>query len=258
MSKFIILLIIAIPLLLDAKETKKVIRERPFPALSETFYVLKSDTGLRHGSYKAEYAGKVIMSGFFKIGKMDSIWTQYNVKGKIRARGWFKEDKREGIWEFFNNEGELEQKIDFTNNQILYYQTSFANYPFRVISKTDTIMSILDRPPLFIGGTSRFNDFVADEIHIPLHKPEEKVTGIIYIVFTIDSLGRSSNYRILKGIGKACNQEALRVMKTIPDEWIPGVLHDKHITVDYIIPIQFDERIPLKDAFSVSDYNPDN
>jgi len=254
MSKFFILLIITIPLLLTAKETKKIVRT-PYPNITMTFYVLKSDTGLRHGSYKAEYAGKVIMSGFFKMGRRDSIWTQYNEKGKIRARGWFKEDKREGIWEFFNNKGELEQKLDFTNNEILYYQTTFANYPFKVMSKADTIMTVLDRPPLFIGGTSRFNDYVADEIHIPLHKSTEKVIGTVFIAFTIDSLGRTSNHRILKGFGKVCNEEALRVMKTIPDEWVPGALNGKLVTVDYIVPFKFDPHIPIKDALSIGDYS---
>ena len=254
MSKFFILLIIAVPFLLTAKETKKIVRARPYPAFSETYYVFKSDTNVRHGSYKADVGGKVILSGFYKMGKPDSIWTQYNMKGKIRARGWYKDNKRDSIWDFFNNEGELDQKIDFIHNRLLYYQTPFANHPFRITTKTDTIMSILSRPPIFIGGMSRFNDYVAEEIHIPLHKPGEKVNGIVYIAFTIDSLGRTSNQRILKGIGKACNAEALRVMKTIPDEWMPGILNDKYVTVDFVVLFQFDDRIPTIDPFAASSH----
>ncbi len=249
MGKFIILLLAVFPLLLPPKETKKVVRERPLPAFFETFYVLRSDTSIKHGSYKAEAMGKVLLSGYYKMGKPDSIWTQYNVKGKIRARGWYKDNKRDSIWDFFNNNGELEQKIDFTYNMVLYYQTQFAKLPFKIISKTDTIMSILSRPPLFIGGMSRFNDYVADEIHIPLHKQGEKVNGIVYIAFTIDSLGRTSNHRILKGIGKACNEVALRTMKAIPDQWMPGVLNDKFVTVDYIVLVQFDALTPTIDTF---------
>jgi len=254
MSKFFILLITAIPLLLTAKETKKIVRI-PYPAFSETFYVLKSDTGIRHGSYQTKVAGKLIVSGFYSMGKQDSIWIRYNLKGKIRARGWFNDDKRDSIWEFFNDKGELEQKLDFTNNQVLYYQTLFAKHHFRVISKADTIMTVLDRPPLFLGGTSRFNDYVADEIHIPLHKAGEKVIGTVFITFTVDSLGRTSNHRILKGFGKICNEEALRVMKTIPDEWLPGVLNGKQVTVDYIVPFKFDALIPLSDAVGIGTYS---
>ena len=253
MSKFLILLIADFPIVLAAKETKKIVRV-PYPAFSETFYVLKSDTGIRHGSYQAAVSGKVIVSGFYKMGKQDSIWIRYNLKGKIRARGWFNDDKRDSIWEFFNDKGELEQKLDFTSNQVLYYQTLFAEYPFKIISKADTIMTVLDRPPLFIGGTSRFNDYVADEIHIPLHKATEKVIGTVFITFTVDSLGRTSNHRVLKGFGKACNEEALRVMKTIPDEWIPGVLNGKQTTVDYIVPFKFDQLMPIRDNYGADAY----
>jgi protein TonB len=161
MSKFFILLLIATPLLLTAKETKKIVRV-PYPAVTMTFYVL--------------------------------------------------------------------------------------------VSKANTIMTVLDRPPLFLGGTSRFNDYVADEIHIPLHKATEKVIGTVYISFTVDSLGRTSNHRILKEFGKMCNAEALRIMKTIPDEWIPGVFGGKYISVDYIVPFQFDPNMPIRDIYRVNSY----
>jgi hypothetical protein len=39
--------------------------------------------------------------------------------------------------------------------------------------------------------------------------------------------------------------EALRVAKLIPDEWLPGVFNGRNVTVKYIIPILFDEYIPL-------------
>jgi hypothetical protein len=244
MGKISILLLAIFPLLLPPKETKKVIRIRPLPAFSETYYVLRSDTNIKHGRYKAEALGKVLLSGFYKMGKPDSIWTQYNKEGNIRARGWYKDNNRDSIWEYFNNKGKLEQKLDFTNNQVLYYQTTYTKQPFRVITKTDTLMSILDRPPLYIGGMTRFFDCVNNELRIPLHKPDENVKGIVYVTITIDSLGRTSNPRILKGIGKACNEEALRVMNTIPDDWLPAVLNEKFITVDYIIGFNFDPRLP--------------
>lgn len=101
----------------------------------------------------------------------------------------------------------------------------------------------MDRPPLFVGGISRFNDYVTDELNIPLHKRGEKVNGIVYLSFTIDSLGKTSNYRVLKGIGKTCNSEALRVMKTIPEDWIPGRLNDRNVTVDYLTLFQFDQNV---------------
>lgn len=211
--------------------------------LKEIFYVLRSDTSVRHGSYILGYNGKVLIEGYYHMGVKDSIWTQYNLKGKIRSRGWIENNKRDSLWEFFDYKGELEQKIDFSKKEVLYYHTTFASYPFMIFTGADTIVSVLDRPPLYVGGSSRFNEFVADELRIPLHKSGEKVRGTVFVQFTIDSTGATSGHRVLKGIGMACDSEAVRVMKLIADDWMPGILNGKPVGVQYIVPVIFDEYI---------------
>ena len=247
MQKNICLLFLLFPFIISGKETKKITITHDYSGFTEIFYVLKSDTTVMQGTYKVTSMGKVLIKGHYKMGLKDSIWTQYNLKGKVRSKGWFKENKRDSLWEFFSNDGKLEQQIDFSKNEVVYYQTSVATNPFRIISGADTLLSVLDRPPLYIGGFSRFNDYVADEIGIPLHKLGEKVSGIVYIGFTIDSIGKTSNHHIIRGIGKACNNEALRVMRCIPDDWMPGILHGKKVSVEYVIPFKFEEnRLGIK------------
>lgn len=242
MGKFFFFLLALFPILLSGKETKKIIRQSFYPIFKETYYVLRSDTAVRHGSYTAETADRVLIEGYYKMGYMDSIWTHYNIRGKIISRGWYEKNKRDSIWEFFSAKGELEQKIDYSNNVLLQYKSSIAKYHFKVLTGKDTIISTLDRPPLFVGGTSRFKDYLQATISIPLHKSGEKVIGAVYVAFLIDSLGVTSNYRILKGIGNTCDNEALRALKAIPEDWMPGVLNGKYVSVDYIEVIQFDEN----------------
>jgi hypothetical protein len=115
-----------------------------------------------------------------------------------------------------------------------------ANQLFRITSVTDTIMKLLDQPPLYVGGMSRFGDCVLKELNVnPLHKAGENVSGLVYVTFIIDSLGKTSRHHILKGIGKSCNAEAIRVIKAIPDEWLPGMLNGKRVSVEYVVPFQF-------------------
>ena len=174
------------------------------------------------------------------MGLKDSIWFQYSLKGKKRSKGRYEKGKRSGTWEFYDYLGKLEQKIDFSKNQVLYYQTEMANHLFRITSATDTTMKLLDQPPLYVGGMSRFSDCVLKELNVnPLHKAGENISGLVYLSFTIDSLGKTSRHSILKGIGKACNAEALRVIKAIPDEWLPGILNRKKVSVEYVVPFQF-------------------
>jgi hypothetical protein len=242
MEKILVILFMALPALLTGKETKKVVRQNYYPPYKETYYILKSDTAIKHGSYKAEAAERVLAEGYYNMGYMDSIWTHYNIQGKIQARGCYVKSKRDGIWEFFDNKGELEQKIDFTNNLVLQYKTTFANHIFKIFTGKDTLLSKLERPPLYIGGSNWFSGYVEQELCLPLHKPQEKVNGVVYVGFLIDSLGVTSNHRVLKGLGRVCNNEALRVMKAIPDDWMPGVYEGKFVSTEYVVIILFDEN----------------
>ncbi len=242
MARIIFLLLLLFPFILNGKETKKITKTHVFPQYKETFYVLKSDTSIRQGSYNLESNGKLLLQGYYKMGLKDSLWTQYNLKGKLRFKGYYEQNNRAGIWEYYDNDEKLEQKIDFTKKAILYYRTQYEHHPFRIISGSDSIFAVLDRPPLFLGGSSRLKEYIANEIVPPLHKSGEKITGTVYVEFTIDSIGKTANYHILKGIGLGCNREALRVVKLIPDEWFPGVLNGKNVSVNYFIPITFDEK----------------
>jgi hypothetical protein len=247
MKKFLYLILVSLPLLLAGKETKKIVRQNYFPSFTETYYVLKSDTNLMHGPYKAETSEHILVQGYFNMGKKDSTWIQYNNHGKIRYRGSYKSDKKAGVWEFFSDNGEMEQKLDFDNDCLLLYKTPFADHPFKVISGADTTMAVLDRPPLYFGGNSRFNDFISNSLTVPLHKADVKTTGIVYIQFQIDSMGIASKHQVLKGINKLCNDEALKAVKAVPNEWLPGLLKNKKVTADYIVPIRFDENTATSD-----------
>jgi len=246
----ILLLLFSIsPFFLVGKELKKISRDNVIPGFTETFYVLRSDTAIRQGSYRLETLGKLVIEGNYKAGMKDSTWIQYNLKGVVRTRGWFKNNKRAGIWDFFNNSGQLEQEVNFSTGEVPYYQTIFSKQPFRVTLGKDTLLTVLDRPPLYLGGSSKLNDDISNEIVLPLHKSGERVQGTVYVCFTIDSLGKTLNHHLLRGISNACNEEAIRVIKSIPNDWMPGVLNGKYVNVEYILPIVFDKNTPTPELF---------
>jgi protein TonB len=243
MTRIVIFLLTSFLLIPPEKETKRKLILSTNPDIKELFYVLKSDPEIRHGTYKMTFKDRTIVEGYYTNGLRDSIWNQYDEHGKLKMTGNFSNDKRIGSWKFFDNLKNLEQEIDYTNHAVLFYKTKFAQYPFKIIDGSDTLVSVLDRPPLFIGGSSRVDEYIASEIVIPLHKPTDKVAGTVYVEFIIDSDGRTSNHRVLKGISTCCNHEALRVVKTLPDEWLPGILNGHNVSVYYTIPVIFNEKL---------------
>ncbi len=44
---------------------------------------------------------------------------------------------------------------------------------------------------------------------------------------------------MLRSIGGGCNQEALRVARTIPNEWIPARIGTRAVPVEYELTLTF-------------------
>lgn len=58
-------------------------------------------------------------------------------------------------------------------------------------------------------------------------------------MFAVDTLGRVSDHRILKGLGYGCDEEALRIARIIPDTWTPGRLGNKVVAAWQVIMFAF-------------------
>ncbi len=224
------------------QETKKVTEELN-TQIKEEYYVLKSDKSIRHGNYQKLHNKNVLLiNGFYKNGLKDSTWTEYRWDGKSKKSiGTFSEDKKIGIWEYYNFKGDLEQKYDHTKKELVYYKLDdlVKNSEYKVIKGIDTIKTKLDRPPLYIGGTVLMFELASKSFKYPKIALENGISGKVLIKFTIDINGKTSNHRIYKGIGFGCNEEALRIVKEIPENWIPGQMGGNLVDVEYIIPISF-------------------
>lgn len=243
MTKTILLWLTLVPTIIFGQELKKITKKYKNPDFKEVYYVLKSDTSLRQGCYqKLGYTGKIQVDGFYKNGQKDSIWTEYNdYYHKKKSSGKYSLDNRIDIWEFYDFDGELEQKYDYSKNEIVYYKLNEKekDKEFSIISGTDTIKSKLDRPPLYIGGSLSMYAIIWEYIKYPDSARENGISGTVHISFTIDSTGKTQYHRITKSIGSGCDEEALRVVKLIPDNWMPGILNGRPVNVVYILPIKF-------------------
>lgn len=94
--------------------------------------------------------------------------------------------------------------------------------------------------PQFPGGESMLYKFIANNAKWPaLANGETILSSKIIIQFTVDKTGVIKNPRILKGINTAIDNEALRVVKLMPN-WKPA--QNKGVAVDCIfnLPIQLE------------------
>jgi TonB family protein len=238
LAKSIMALVMTIPSIVFAQETKKVTKRHYKPKYTECFYVLVSNDTVKHGSYEKrgyEWSCK----GHYKFGRMDSVWTYYGSHGKKECEGIYCRDTLRGTWIFYDFDGEVEQKFNFDSNQLVYFISHEIDKEFKVINGTDTLKTILERPPLYFGGIAALARVLQNTIQYPMDAMVNGISGKVFVSFILDKNGKTSNYRVIKSVGYGCDEEALRVLKLLSNNWIPALHNGQTATTEYVIPISF-------------------
>jgi protein TonB len=103
------------------------------------------------------------------------------------------------------------------------------------------IYTTLDAYPRFPGGTQEFLSFLRANVRYPASSLKSGIQGEVLVLFMVEADGSISNVSINKGIGRECDDEAVRVFKSMP-RWEPGRRNGKSVKVLVRMPIIF--RIP--------------
>ena len=67
---------------------------------------------------------------------------------------------------------------------------------------------------------------------------ENNITGRVFVSFVVDKTGIVTNVKILRGVDKYLDAEALRVVSSLP-RFTPGKQRGKSVKVQYNVPISF-------------------
>ncbi len=105
----------------------------------------------------------------------------------------------------------------------------------------EEIFTIVEQMPGFPGGDEALFKYLGKNIQYPQLAADAGITGMVYVTFVVDKDGSVKDARILKGIGGGCDEEALRVVKSMP-KWQPGKQRGKSVKVQYNLPVRFTLR----------------
>lgn len=246
--KFLIQLsLVLIPFLSQGQQTKKVTKILDeLNQVKEVYYVLSSDTAMRHGAYKQiKYKKDVLVSGFYNMGAKDSLWTEYDWVGtkngrcKIRCSGNYSKGKKIGSWKFYNKKGELVQEYNYDSKKIISSTETTSEEESIVIMNGDTIKIKLDSPVTFIGAYVMKNHYFSQNLHYPQSAIDKGLNGKVIVTFYIDENGNATGHFIKDKIGNGFDEAAIAAVKQIPNDWIPGTLNGKAVTVQINMPVNF-------------------
>ena len=107
-----------------------------------------------------------------------------------------------------------------------------------VIEHDEVTFAIIETMPEFPGGQAALAEFLKKNIIYPESEKLSGNEGIVYISFIVAKDGTIKSIVILRGVSKAFDKEALRVVKLMP-KWNPGKRRGATVDVNYTLPIKF-------------------
>ncbi|MEM8965864.1 MAG: energy transducer TonB [Bacteroidota bacterium] len=108
--------------------------------------------------------------------------------------------------------------------------------------KTDEIFVVVEKFPEPVGGMTAFYKYVQENLEYPNRAQAMSVEGKVFVQFIVFTDGSIQEIEVIKGIGAGCDEEALRVVKESPIEWIPGNQRGVPVKVRMVLPITFKLR----------------
>ena len=100
------------------------------------------------------------------------------------------------------------------------------------------IFQIVEEMPTFPGGEQKLMEYVVKNVKYPQIAKETGIKGRVFVSFVVEPDGSVSNVKVLRGIGGGCDEEAMRVVKSMP-KWKPGKQRGKAVRVSYMLPVNF-------------------
>ena len=97
---------------------------------------------------------------------------------------------------------------------------------------------VVENMPEYPGGDLGLMKFIQKNVRYHAIAKEYNITGKVYVSFIVDKQGSVTNVKIVRGVDKNLDAEALRVVSLLP-KYKPGKQRGKAVRVMFTIPINF-------------------
>lgn len=107
-----------------------------------------------------------------------------------------------------------------------------------VEKKEEEIFTVVEQQPEFPGGNAALGQFLQKNLRYPAAASRANVSGRVFVSFVVNSDGSIQDVQVLKGLGFGTDEEALRVVRSMP-KWRPGKQSGRPVRVKFNLPINF-------------------
>jgi len=92
--------------------------------------------------------------------------------------------------------------------------------------------------PQFPGGDAELYKYLRENIKYPQEAKEAGIQGRVFVYFVVEPDGSISSAYVRKGIGGGCDEEAVRLVSTMP-RWSPGKQAGIAVRVQFTMTVKF-------------------
>ncbi len=114
-------------------------------------------------------------------------------------------------------------------------------YPFTPYNSSLKIMSpnqlVVKPKTSYKSDPVNIYKFIAEYIKVPDAALKQGLKGIVELEFVVETSGRLSNFKEIKGVGGGCTEEAIRLMRMM--KWEPGKIKNEYVRSWYSIKVNF-------------------
>ena len=104
--------------------------------------------------------------------------------------------------------------------------------------KDGVAYTVVDEMPAYPGGNEALLRYVSETTRYPKEAKDKNITGRVIVRFIVKEDGAVTDASVIKGVDPLLDNEALRVVSSIP-KFTPGKWKGSPVPVWYTIPIQF-------------------
>ena len=99
-------------------------------------------------------------------------------------------------------------------------------------------LMVASQMPSFPGGKEEMMQFLNTRLKYPQAAQDYHIEGIVYVQFVVQPNGTLTEHKVLKGLGYGCDEEALRIIRSMP-LWVSGKQSGRVVPVIMTLPVNF-------------------
>lgn len=116
--------------------------------------------------------------------------------------------------------------------------TGEGTLPVDLPATTTEVVNHAGQMPEFPGGNAALQKYLSSNLKYPALAFRNNVQGTVILSFVVNVAGEISDIQVLKSLGGGTDEEAKRVVKSMP-RWSPGSNNGIPVNVRFVVPVRF-------------------